>query len=206
MHVAPWIAVHCWQYAPDVVPDMPQMMPQTCPRWCPRNAPYNAQEMPQMMPQTCPGWCHEVVPKWSCFGIGFQRLLTHIHHMHPNSKNTLVLMIPNISQLQSKALFIFEFSWLGQVFSNLKSWDSFSSTDGKSQIHRKYTDKENCRRKVKVFFKSEGDSAGNLSCCCCVTKKSHPYMLQFRIWCDHQHHPYTMQSSSSSSWQSSPGL
>ena len=26
MHVAPRIAVHCWQYAPDVVPDMPQMM------------------------------------------------------------------------------------------------------------------------------------------------------------------------------------
>ena len=26
MHVAPQIAVHCCQYAPDVVPDMPQMM------------------------------------------------------------------------------------------------------------------------------------------------------------------------------------
>ena len=26
MHVAPQIAVHCWQYAPDIVPDMPQMM------------------------------------------------------------------------------------------------------------------------------------------------------------------------------------
>ena len=26
MHVALRIAVHCWQYAPDVVPDMPQMM------------------------------------------------------------------------------------------------------------------------------------------------------------------------------------
>ena len=26
MHVAPRIAVNCWQYAPDVVSDMPQMM------------------------------------------------------------------------------------------------------------------------------------------------------------------------------------
>ena len=62
MHVAPWIVVDCWQYAPDVVPDMPKMMPQTCPRndprWCPRwstrHAPDDAPDMPQMMPQTCP--------------------------------------------------------------------------------------------------------------------------------------------------------
>ena len=26
MHVAPPIAVHCWQYAPDVVPDIPRLM------------------------------------------------------------------------------------------------------------------------------------------------------------------------------------
>ena len=34
MHLAPQIAVHCWQYAPDVVSDMPQMrISKTASRW-----------------------------------------------------------------------------------------------------------------------------------------------------------------------------
>ena len=39
MHVATQIAVHCWQYAPDVVSDMPQMqISKTASRWrCHRN-------------------------------------------------------------------------------------------------------------------------------------------------------------------------